>query len=411
MFQPLVVVRSECPHRAPPRSRRTRAGSSVALILALLTLPACKRNPAPEPVADTEATPARLQLSDEAYRSAAIEVAVAGRHPLESERRLTGSLGLDESRVSRVSAAVPGRITRVHVSPGDPVRVGDVLVEMESSDMASALAAYSTASAEAELRQAEKERGTTLLEGKAISRADLLRREAESRQALAALAEARQRLCLLGLKPDELDQLTTSSPAGSPAVVGSIRASIAGRVVARKATSGQNVAPGEELLVIADLSRLWLLLQVYEQDLPFVTKGQQVEVRMAAYPGKPFQGSIDYVADAVDSHTRTVSARVLVDNRAGLLKAGMYAEAVIRLSEETSAITVPASAVTRVNGLDEVFVVTGEREFERRGVTVGRSTEEWTEILSGLSAGERIAVKGTFVLKSEVLKGTLAEED
>lgn len=381
-----------------------------ASVLASIALGGCTGKGAPDPVGVEEEQSTRIELGEEAYRSAGIEVAPAGHHAVERELRLTGTLSFDEGRMSRVSAPSPGRITRILAAPGDHARAGAVLAEMESPELASALSAYRTASAEADLRQKEKQRGEVLFEGKAISRADLLQREAESERASAALGEARQRLFLLGLKETDLGSLETSSPAGVPAVVGSIRAPMSGIVVERKATPGQNVVPGEELFVVADLSRLWLVLQIYERDLSSIQKGQAVDVRLTAYPGQSFKGVVDYVGAAVDLHTRTVPTRVVVDNRAGL-KAGMYADAVVRVSEPTTGVTVPAAAVVHLNGHEEVFVAQGAREFDRREVKIGRSTEKWAEILSGLSAGERVAVKGTFVLKSEALKGTLTEEE
>ncbi len=379
--------------------------------MAFLSLAGCTGRDAPEPAAVEGGPPTRIELSEEAYRSAGIEVGEAGRHPIERFVRLSGTLGFDEGRMSRVSATFPGRITRILAAPGDVVRAGAVLAEMESPELTSAFSAYRTASAEADLRQKEKERGLALFEGKAISRADLLQRGAESERALAALAEARQRLLLVGLKATDLDSPALSPPQGAPMVAGSIRTPMSGHIVERKATPGQNVMPSEELFVVADLSRLWLVLQIYEKDLPFVRKGQAVDVQLTSYRGESCKGTVDYVGAAVDLHTRTVPTRVVVDNRAGHLKAGMYADAVVRVSEEPSGVTVPAAAVVHLNGHEEVFVVAGPRQFERREVKIGRSTEEWTEILSGLSAGDRVAVKGSFVLKSEALKGTLAEEE
>ena len=392
--------------------------ASTSKVVGLLTL-ACllsvgctggKPEP-PESSGASEEPPTHLELSEEAYRSAGIEVAPAGMQSIERALRVTGVLGFDEGRMSRVRAAISGRITRMLAAQGDAVRDGQVLAEIESPEMALALSSYRSASAEADLRGKAKERGQALFEGKAISRADLQQREAEWARAVSVLDEARQRLFLLGLRESDLDRATVPTPPGTPAVSGSIRAPMSGRVVERKAAPGQNVTPGEDLFVVADVNRLWLMLQITERDLHFVRKGQGVSVEIPSYPGESFEAAIDYVGDAVDSHTRTVPTRVVVNNRAGRLKAGMYADAVVRVSEAPSAVTVPTAAVARLSGHSEVFVATGPRQFERRIVEVGRATEDWTEILSGLSAGERVAVKGTFVLKSEALKGTLAEEE
>lgn len=391
-------------------SRLTLVG---LLALACLLSFGCTRDK-PEPSESSGASeepPTHVELSEEAYRSAGIEVAPAGVQSIERALRVTGVLGFDEGRMSRVRAAIPGRITRMLVAQGDSVRDGQALAELESPDMALALSSYRSASAEADLREKEKVRGQTLFEGKAISRADLQQREAESVRALSALDEARQRLFLLGLTGSDLDRVTVPSPPGTPAVSGNIRAPMSGRVVERKAAPGQNVTPGEDLFVVADVNRLWLMLQITERDLHFVRKGQGVSVEIPSYPGESFEAAIDYVGDAVDPHTRTVPTRVVVNNRAGRLKAGMYADAVVRVDEAPSAVTVPTAAIARLSGHTEVFVATGPRQFERRTVEIGRATDDWTEILSGLSAGERIAVKGTFILKSEALKGTLAEEE
>ena len=254
--------------------------------------------------AENEPASNRVQLSEEAYRSAGIQVAAVERRTIQLTLRVTGALALDETRSSRIDTPVGGRIVRISVLPGDAVQPGRVLAEVESAELTESVVSLRSAAAEAALRSQETERSRTLFDAKGLSRAELLRRESAEAQARSALTGARQRLGIMGLDAREIDSLIhIGEPSGAgdyddAVPLAKIRSPRAGRVIASNGMPGQrvspdqHVAPGEELFLVADTSRLWLILQVHEKDLPGLIAGESVEVHASAYPDIPFHGSI-----------------------------------------------------------------------------------------------------------------------
>jgi cobalt-zinc-cadmium efflux system membrane fusion protein len=239
----------------------------------------------------------------------------------------------------------------------------------------------------------------------------LLRREAEWRAAEAELETFEQKLHILGLSQADIDNLSDDRAGRGHEYP--VRAPLRGRVTERKAVQGRVVAANDELFTVARLESLWLFLQVFEKDLPAVAEGTAVTLTCESHPDHRFTGTVDFVGQILDPHSRTVQARALIENPDGKLKPGMFVYAKIddgNGSGEVSAhLAVPLSAVARIEGRDVVFVQTAERTFEPRPVVLGDASQDWVEISAGLSEGETIAVEGVFTLKSEILKGGLEE--
>jgi cobalt-zinc-cadmium efflux system membrane fusion protein len=295
---------------------------------------------------------------------------------------------------------------------GARVAAGEVLAWIDSPDLGSAQAEYRKSLSAARVQEAEYERARLLLDGRAISRGELLRREGSWQAARAELESATQTLHLLGLTRSEVDALGEATPRSS--TVYPVRSPIAGRVTERSASVGGVVAPDTQLFVVAELDVLWLTLQVFEKDLPAVAVGSAVSLQCESHPQDRFEGEIDFVADVVDPHSRTIAARAVIDNVEGELKPGMFVYAEITAGDiETvpRVLSVPLSSVVDVGGRDSVFIVLDDGVFELRDVRVGRRWGEWVEVVEGLSTGEPVVVAGTFTLKSEVLEGELAGHD
>jgi len=183
-----------------------------------------------------------------------------------------------------------------------------------------------------------------------------------------------------------------------------------GTIVERSVKLGDVVTPATEMYVLSDLSRLWVIAQVPEERLGAMRPGMPVEVRTRAFPERAFSGRVTYVSSDLDPETLTVQVRCSVPNPRGDLKTGMYAT--VRLQSETmrSVLAVPEAAVQRLEDDPVVFVSAGEDAFEVRPVRVGGRLDGDVEILDGLRPGERLAVSGAFVLKSELLQADLAGE-
>jgi len=353
-----------------------------------------------------------LRLSLQAIEESGLEISQARLRPLAPQIETTGQVDYDQDRMAHVSPRIPGRVRWVPAKLGDRVTAGEVLAVIDSIELGQTKAAYLAALAREEVARETHERERRLFADRISSERELL----EARGALVEATVARQTveetLRLYGLSGDEIASLALG---GSGASQLTVRAPFAGRVVEKHATLGELVTPEESLFTLADLSRVWIWIDVYERDLAAVHLGDGVEVRVEARPGERFTGKVTYLGPEVSVETRTIRARIDAANPRGLLRPGMFAR--VRLTDphaETavSALTVPESALQSQDGETVVFVPhdspdLGEILFERRRVEIGRRQEGFVEIVSGLEEGERVVSAGAFVLKSELSRDHL----
>jgi len=385
----------------------------VAMVACLGLVVACSsRQEEPEVThEDDREQGGQVTLSVEAFEIAGITVAPAETRVLVPTIKVTGTLSYDERRMAIATAHIGGRITAVVADYGQRVSPGEVLAWIDSPELGAAQADYRRAKSMARLRRAEFERAELLLEGQAISRGELLRREVDWRAAQAELQTAEQKLHILGLTPSDIEALSSNQTGAGHEYP--VRSPIQGRVTEREAVTGRVVSADDELFTVAELDSLWLFLQVFEKDLPSVREGAAVTLTCESHPEERFRGTIDFVGQVLDPHSRTIQARAVIVNPEGELKPGMFVYASIEAQRADGVaparLTVPTAAVASLDGRDVVFVQAAERSFEVHAVELGESSGDWVEIRSGISAGEPIAISGVFILKSEVLKGGLEE--
>lgn len=377
-----------------------------------LTIPfvgiACGRTP--EPSGEQEHAPSRPQevrLSDDAVRAAGIEVIPVSREAFHPHIVASGVIRPVAQKSVAVRALVGGRAVRVVADLGDKVRAGQTLVTIEGSEVTAAVARYRTAAAREEAAKGSFERGGKLLDLKGISRAEVDQRRAEAETAAAEAAAARQDLIRLGLDPEKTG-IGSASP-GEFLVV----APMAGVVLSRSVSPGLLVQREGVLFEIAELSQVWAVVDVYEKDLGEIREHGEVELHADAYKDLMFIGQIALIEPALDEAGRTVHVRVVLDNHEGKLRPGMFVTAAVPLRGATDeeATAVPDDSIQKISGLPAVFVAIGPTQFELRPVEVGREAHGMVEIRHGLKEGERVVAKGAFVLKSELLKGSIEGEE
>jgi membrane fusion protein, heavy metal efflux system len=340
-----------------------------------------------------------VELTPEAIERIGLATEPVARHPLVGRRETTGTLGFDEERLAHVASRVTGRLVRVPAPLGARVRSGEALAVVDSMELGEAKAAYLRARARHEVAARRFERERSLRADRISSEQEVLEAEAAAREAAADVAAARETLRLLGLGDGAIDGLAWDDAQSSLVPV---RAPFAGTVVARQATVGELVSPAETLFTVADLSQVWLWIDLYERDLAHVAVGDRVEVRLDARPDERFAGELAYVAAEVDPESRTVRARVDLANPGGRLKPGMFARVSLAAGgEPVPVLAVPRSAVQRDGAASIVFVRTAPGRFERREVEIGRTTDELVEILGGLAEGDQVVVEGAFLLRSQ----------
>jgi cobalt-zinc-cadmium efflux system membrane fusion protein len=189
-----------------------------------------------------------------------------------------------------------------------------------------------------------------------------------------------------------------------------VRSLAAGVVVRRVVTPGAVVSPGQELFTVSDPSTLWLVANVNEADLSELRVGQKVRIRVRAYPDTAFEGRVAMLGEELDPRTRTLKVRVLVANPEGALKAEMYASAEIERRSKTSALFVPESAEQEIKGQAVVFVRVAPDRFEPRPIRIARKVNRMMEVSEGLAPGEWVVTHGSFILKTELFRSSLAGE-
>lgn len=307
-----------------------------------------------------------------------------------------GELKVNESAYAEVSAPIPGRIVRLTASPGEPVRRGQRLAELQSVELGQARAGRAAARARAELARQTVERKRGLAEERIVSRGELQRAEADAAEAEAELRAAEAGVEALGVSGEGAGGLSGFA----------LLSPLSGTVLERTAVQGQTADPSRSLFRIGDLSVLWLIVQTPERDVTRVAVGSPAEIALAALPGQKLQGKVEWVGREVDAHSRTVPVRIAVPNGGGRLKPGMFATAWISTGGEgEQVVAVPAAALQRMDDRWIVFLPREAGRFEVRPVERGRDLGDEVAILSGLKPGERVVVEGAFVLRAEAEKG------
>jgi cobalt-zinc-cadmium efflux system membrane fusion protein len=398
--------------------RPVRIWLVAALPLAACGTPANDVAPAPDqPTAAAPASGSPLRVSPEALAKGLVAVDTARAIDRAERLEAPAVLVLDESRTARLGSMVEGILVEAAAQVGDRVQAGAVLGSIHSPRVHEAWAAYRKAIAERRQREAEvryadenARRAERLLAARAYSAQDVERARVEHAAALEALDMTRTEV---RRSEEELEHLGITSgddPTGESGERIPVRTPIAGVVLERLVTSGTAVTPGTPLFVVSDLGQLWAEAEVDELRLSSLSVGRPADVSVAAYPGETFPGRIVFIGDAVNPATRRVVVRCLVPNPDGRLKPQMYATVALGTGEPRRIVVAPAAAVQNVNGGPMVFVESEAGAFTPRAVRTGAEQDGLVEITDGLTAGERVATTGSFLLKSQLLGSGGAEQ-
>jgi len=308
--------------------------------------------------------------------------------------RLTGAVAYNAFKTTPVITQVGGPVTRILVVPGDHVKAGQPMLEVSSPDYSQLLGAYLKTADSYRLTAKNYARAKELYEHHAISERDLEQAESDRNQAQADLDAAEQGIKILGIKDP-----TALAKAPSSAQI-PVLAPIGGEVVERLVSPGQVVQAGQtQAFTISDLSTVWVLANVYQADLAYVHNGNDVVVQTDAYPVS-FHGKISYVSPALDPNTRTLQARLIVDNPGEKLKKDMFCTAVVTAGSILNVIAVPNASILRDdNNQPFVYIGSGPNQFARRDVDLGQSQNGQIQILKGISVGDRVVGDGSLFLQ------------
>jgi Cu(I)/Ag(I) efflux system membrane fusion protein len=315
---------------------------------------------------------AAVQITPERIQLIGVRTAVVTRAPLGAELDLVGFVVLDESRIRRVQIRVSGWVQELHVNrTGEPVAAGQPLLSIYSP----------------ELYQTERE---YLIELGARDTMDASGHD-------GSLPASRERLRLLGVPEEEVQRVEREREATLRLT---LRSPVAGTVLERGVAEGQYVGADTPLFTVVDLSRVWVLADLYEQDLERVRAGDRARFTADALPQRPFEGRVQFIYPTVSAETRTIKARLVLENPDGILRPGMYGRVIVE-SRVRSTLVVPTEAIVNTGQHTYVFLARAGGLFEPRMVTVGHEAGERVEILKGLAAGDTVVASASFLIDSE----------
>ena len=311
----------------------------------------------------------------------------------------------DLDRVARVGPRVPSKVVRVVRDLGDRVSEGEPIAVMSSVELGKAKAAFLTARARLETHRAEYRRERELRERNISSEAELLEAQARFREAEAELNAAREALRLYGLSRQEIEAIEAGTE--EPLSYFRLSSPVEGVIQKRELAPGQSVGPQETPIHVANLDRMWVMIDAFERDVPHLSEGLEVDLTVRSLPDTSFTAETDWVSYELQEDTRTVRVRAVVRNPDGALRAGMFGTARIRPEGTVEYAMAPVDAVQTLEDRSVVFVP-GQEQGSYRPVEVrtGAENEGRVEIVSGLAPGDRAVVAGAFELKSALTSGT-----
>lgn len=341
-----------------------------------------------------------LHLTAEEAQIIDLEVEPVVMKSMGSYISATGKVKANENKVAIVGPLFSGRIKEILVNVGDWVKKGEKLVLLESVEVAEAKSEFYKAYAEMELAKINYERQQRLFKENIASKKNLASAEADYKIAMANLNAAEKNLHTLGFTEEDVERIATTHEI-NPIIC--LCSPLRGRIVTRDAIVGAMVDQSNDLFTVMDLSSLWIDADIFEKDLALITTGRNVEVTVPSYPREVFMGKVAFISDVFNEETRTVTVRTEVPNKDGKLKVAMFANIKIYTTIAKKALVIPADAVLDEMGEKIVFVQEGD-VFHRKLIRVGNTLDNYTEILAGLKAGEKVVVKGHSQLQSELIE-------
>ena len=373
------------------------------LLAAVLAMGAGKQEPPKDAPQDP---PGLVRMSDEQQKTVKLQTARADRRPITQPVSVPGTVAFDQGHVATLRPLSQARVLRLLVQPGDPVRAGQPLAELDIPSLT--IAQTGLTAAQAGVREADAgvavardalRRGELLARDGSLAQAEAERRRLVLAQANAAAESARARAAALQAEVSRLN------PGAKPGT-GAITSPIPGVVVTVGATTGELLETTADAFVVADLSVVLVLAQVPEAGVPLLAVGDPARVRLASGP-RTWNGKVVALGAAIDPQARTLPARIQLANADGALRSGMFVEVVLTSDRGRDDVVVPSVAVQTVGDKRVAFMPLGGGRFQSRDLSLGVERQDWTEVRGGLAAGDEVVTQGSFELKSLLQKAML----
>ncbi|MCX8000246.1 MAG: efflux RND transporter periplasmic adaptor subunit [Leptospiraceae bacterium] len=359
----------------------------------------------PENLPVENSNPNRIRISEDILKTYPLSFTKIREIGFHEDIILPGKVSFDLEKVATVGSRVPGRVNKVYVKEGDFVNKGSPLASISSVELGNAQANYLKAKAKLETLKVQYDRAKELFEEKIISAREYEAVKVEYKTVATELETNYNALIVFGLTPEEIKLLEEGKLPNSQMI---IRSPLAGTVVERKAIQGQSVNTEENLFQVANLAKLWIMLDVYEKDLHSVELGAEATVFLLGNKSEPIKAHVAYVGEVIDPIKHTAEIRLEVDNRDFKLKPGQTVSAIVKglISHDKmrKIMVLPAEAVHKIEGNSYIFIALPDGSFEAKKVEVGANIDNDIEIKTELDPELNIVSKGFFLLKSEYLK-------
>ena len=304
-----------------------------------------------------------------------------------------------------VGSIIDGRVQEIFVSQGDYVKKGQILAKIMNFQIGEIKGEYLKSKAEFEFAKENLQRIKSLFESNISSKKSYLLAQAEYEKANGEFLAVREKLVSIGITDQDIVKSGENENTNLPIL--DIKAPISGKIIERDITVGEYIESTRNLFRIIDISKLWVDADIYEKDISKVKLGQNVDIIVKTYPDKIYNGEIIYIGDVLNSDTKTLTIRTILNNPENILKPYMFSTVRIYYGDGKSQLTVSTSAVESSNDEKYVFVVEDANVFEKRIVVCGIESGGLTEIIAGLEEGENVVIKGSFILRSELEKSKL----
>jgi membrane fusion protein, heavy metal efflux system len=384
-------------------------------LMFLFILAGCGSSPDDETVAEKSEPETSLLESEVHLTSVQIDDLGIQVVPLEAGSAVAvlerpATLMLDQDRHAKIGPRLSAKVVTVLKDLGDEVRVGDPLALMSSVELGTHKAEYLTSRAHFRSTKAAFEREEDLFKKGISSEAEALEAAASFEEARAGLEAEVEALRLFGLTLDEIENLRGGGD--EPMSYFRLESSVNGVVQKRDLVPGETIGPNDTPIHVARVDELWLMIDAFEQDVPYLKTGQRVDFKVRSLSGKTFEGVTDWVSWVLNDKTRTVQVRAIVKNPGGLLRAGMFGTARLFTQADETFAMIPVDAVQTLEGTKVVFVPgDSDGSFRPVPVELGRESVSEVEILSGLVPGDLAVVAGAFDVMSAMAASSFGDDD
>jgi len=354
---------------------------------------------------DEEAEHNDVHLTDEMIKKLNLEFDKVSMRKIRSFISAPAKVTPVKNLEAFVGSIIDGRVQEIFVNQGDYVKKGQILAKIVNFQIGEIKGEYLKSKAEFEFEKENLQRIKSLFESNISSKKSYLLAQAEYEKAKGEFLAVREKLVSIGITDQDIVKSGENENTNLPIL--DIKAPISGKIVERDITVGEYIESTRNLFRIIDISKLWVDADIYEKDISKIKLGQNVDIIVKTYPDKIYKGEIIYIGDVLNTDTKTLTIRTILNNPENILKPYMFSTVRIYYGDGKSRLTVSTSAVESSNDEKFVFIVEDANVFEKRNVICGIESDGLTEIIAGLEEGENVVIKGSFILRSELEKSKL----